>query len=140
MGSSQQVHRAGGQGRASLAPNTAKALQASGLMQAQGTPICPSPGLTQLAHFKPGTFNITSTTKGGKFTMQPVSLTIPISSVALNPAQPQAPHPHTQPTLLVTSSSTTNDGRASAGSVVAGGRTEIHLQPQISTASTGMIS
>ena len=138
---SQQQHRVANhvQGRASSAP-AAKTLQASGLIQAQGTPLCPSPGLAQLAHFKPGTFNIT---KGGKLTMQPVSVTIPLVSPmglgALGPSQQQNPHPHPQPTLLVTT--TADEVRAGGGAAAAGGggKTEIHLQPQISTAS-GVIS
>ena len=125
------------QGRAGSAPST-KTLQASGLIQAQGTPLCPSPGIAQLAHLKPGTFNIT---KGGKFTMQPVSVTIPLVNTvnlgALAPSQQQNPHPHPQATLLVTT--TADDTGDGGGATAGGGKTEIHLQPQISTAS-GVIS
>ena len=125
----------------------AKTLQASGLLPAaaQGGPLCPGPSLTlpQLAHFKPGTFNIT---KGGKITMQPVSVTIPLvgpmglgALAAAAPSQLQNPHQHPhQPTLLVTTT-TADDVRAGVGAAGGGVKTEILLHPQISTAS-GLIS
>ena len=118
------------QGRSSSASST-KTLQATGLLQAQGTPICPSPGLTQVAHFKPGTLNIT---KGGKITMQPMSVTIPlVNTVGLGPLPPsQQQNAHPQPALLVTTTSADSSG--------GGGKTEIHIQPQMSSASSGAVS
>ncbi|KAL8609902.1 hypothetical protein ACOMHN_016377 [Nucella lapillus] len=115
--------------------STAKTLQASGLMQAQNS-LCPTTAITQLAHFKPGTLNIA---KGGKITMQPVSVTIPmVNTVGLSTlSATQQPNAHPQPALLVTTSA--EDGRTGAG--VAGvGKTEIHIQPHISTTSSGVIS
>ncbi|XP_076447842.1 uncharacterized protein LOC143284758 isoform X2 [Babylonia areolata] len=134
---SQQQHRltSGLQGQTGSV-TTAKTLQASGLLQAQGTPLCPSPALTQLAHFKPGTLNIT---KGGKITMQPMSVTIPVvNTVGLGSlSTTQQPNPHPQPALLVTTSA--EDGRVGGG--VAGlGKTEIQIQPHISGTSSGVIS
>ncbi|KAK7503353.1 hypothetical protein BaRGS_00005274 [Batillaria attramentaria] len=110
---------------------------ASGLLQAPGTPFSTGQGLptAQLAHLKPATFNITKSV-GGKLTMQPVSFTIPLMGQALAPSQQQNPHP--QPTLLVTTN--TEDVSGGGGGVGGGNKTELHLQPQISSASSGIIS
>ena len=109
------------------------------------------------AIFKQGgtTFNLTKTV-GGKLTMQPVSLTFPISVsqaglVALTSSkqqqqqqtlqqlqqQQQQQHQQQQHTLLVASSTGSGGELVDAASVRVAGKSDLHLQAQLSSSSPG---
>ena len=121
-------------------PVSAKTLASSpSLLNTSGS----SSNLTQLAHLKPGTFNISKT---GKITVQPsMSVTIPIVSsmglgaLATTPSsqQQQQQSVLSHPALLVTSAAA-DEGRGGASG--GGSKAELHFQPQMSSASSGVIS
>ncbi|XP_025106270.1 ataxin-7-like protein 1 isoform X1 [Pomacea canaliculata] len=129
-------HQVGNTGSTTLARSSSghSKTVAQGILQ---SPLCTGQALTttQLAHLKPGTINFTKGV-GGKLTMQPVSVTIPlvgqVGLSALGSTQQQGSHP--QHTLLVTTAA--EDGSSGSG----GGKTEIHLQPQISSSPSGLLS
>ncbi|GFS25114.1 ataxin-7-like [Elysia marginata] len=115
--------------------------------------LCSNPAI-----FKQGgtTFNLTKTV-GGKLTMQPVSLTFPISvsqaglmaltsnkqqqqqQQTLQQLQQQQQHQqqqHQQHTLLVASSTGSGGELVDGAAVRVAGKTDIHLQAQLSSSST----
>lgn len=117
-------------------PSHSKAIS-QGHLPTQATSLCANQGLTatQLTHFKPGAF-ITKGV-GRKLTVQSTSMPVNFPLGLGNLTSPQQQSARSQHTLLLTA---TPEDAVGGGVVTGGTKTEIHLQQQISSSPSGLMS